>query len=152
VIVPSIAISVTESSNNDGSFDGDPRYLGLKRRWIYDRQILAFTVTSRQRATIDAWLEQTAQAIAHWEVDRPVLIIHEIFRLPLSSYIKERCRAFVEQHRYQWGRQALVVQGMASILGTRHFFEKQVSMNYRNIERRVFASRDQAMRWLIDSL
>jgi hypothetical protein len=51
---------------------------GVLCEWLYDQQIVAYTLTSAKLAALSAWGEMAIDNLAHWPAYRPYLALHDL--------------------------------------------------------------------------
>lgn len=50
---------------------------GLVLEWLYDRQIVCFSVDTLAKATLDLWNLHLVKILKEWPLDRPYLAVHD---------------------------------------------------------------------------
>jgi len=53
-------------------------YPGLTREWLFNGQVVSYTLFSPQKATLLAWSESVLTTLEGWPREKPYLAIHDI--------------------------------------------------------------------------
>ncbi len=119
---------------------------GLTLQQIHNGRIHIWTASQSTKDVVDAWYQSSRETLENWEdTSRPYLVLLDMSRVILTPYNRKRAEALAEVRPDVGGRTAVVIA--ASTMGhmTRLFVNKTLQ---KTRERRVFFTREDAIRWL----
>lgn len=120
---------------------------GLTRHYLYDRQIVIFTVENIHQHTIDAWADAVKHEVLNWPADFPFLNIHNFLNvknMSFTPYIRKKSAELTPLAPDKAGRTALVLpRSMVSTIV--HYFLRTQQNRIR--PRQVFFKMDDALKW-----
>ena len=125
----------------------------LTREYLLDGCIIAFQLNNMDWRTTDAWYEANKAALEKWPADRPILMLQDIAiheAMP-SSYFRTRSSELVKMRPDVHGRNAVVIHRSLTTQALRGLF---IIVNRASglRQRRLFFSREDAIRWLEEAL
>ena len=113
-----------------------------------DGKILAFTVSSIRRETIDAWVDSAVKELVNWKDGLPFLTLQDfssVSNFSFTPYMRQRSDEMVKPRPDIIGRTAVVLQkGFSARLVQVFLLAKKDKFR----QRRLFFSREAAMNWL----
>lgn len=124
--------------------------LGLTLETLYDGRIEIWTATNSSKEVTEKWYANSREVLESWtDLNRPYLALLDMSRVVLTPFGRAKASDLAEVRPEIKGRVAIVVS--ASTMGhmTRLFVDRSLD---KTRERRVFFSRDDALRWLEEVL
>ncbi len=122
---------------------------GVTRQFLYEGQIVAFTLTDGSRDTIDNWVAVITKMAENAPTDGPLFMLYDISQIYMSPYAREQLQDLA-QNPPNVARlylavvvDSLVVQMLAVVFSR---------VPVPNMERKVFRDRDTASQWLKEKL
>lgn len=125
---------------------------GVKREWLFAGKIVVYTVTDSRRESVDAWISAFKSDLMGWSADRPFLLIHDISVRDAAAtpYLLARVQEMVLVRPDVRGRAAIILPGNFVDQMIRIFLDRQEKrVTHIPRERKIFASREQAIAWLL---
>ncbi len=138
----------SQSPNLEATSHLEQLHSAVTREWLYDKQLVIFTIKDISRAAVDAAIQGFYDTMGAWPLDRPYLAIND-FSAPrdaLTPYVRERVeevnkfRPELKGHIAIVTRWGVLAQLMQVYVATHPGIHR---------ERRVFFHRDNALKWLI---
>ena len=126
---------------------------GITREWLFDRQIVVYTMYDIRRASVDAWIDAVKHVVEDWRLDQPYLSLQDASRLlTLSPYARTHSKEAAELaiKRGLHGRSAVVLSNNLLSQVIRMFVQHELSTG--TLTRQVFLAKDEALRWLMDGM
>jgi hypothetical protein len=123
---------------------------GVTREWLFDGQIVVYTLYDIRRSSVDAWIEAVREVVENWSVDQPYLSLQDASRLlALSPYARTRSKEAADQaiQRGLHGRSAVVLSNHLLSKVIQLFVQHDLSSG--TLTRSVFLNKDEAMQWLM---
>ena len=120
---------------------------GLTRHYLYDKQIVVFTVEDIHQHTIDAWAEAVKHEVLNWPAERPFLNIHNFLNvknMSFTPYIRKKSAELTPLAPDKVGRTALVLP-RSLVSQIVHYFLRTQQLRVR--PRQVFFKMDDALQW-----
>lgn len=122
---------------------------GLTRQWYCDKRIVAFSLQSVARQTIDSWFEILKMTMNEWPVDRKWLALHDISgndQMGFTPYMRAR-----SQELYDY--RSDVLQGFIAAVVPKTFVAQLVQLFFRmqrktHYQNQLFFIRQNALVWL----
>ncbi len=127
---------------------------GLTREWLFERQIVVYTLTSASRDAVDAWIDTGFATMKSWPADRPYLAIHDVSspNLTMTPYARQRAREIAKQLPPHLTRSAAIVRKDMFGQAIRLFIKLDMLRVHPTLERKVFFTREAAVAWLKEKL
>lgn len=122
--------------------------LGVTQESFHDGKILVFTVADIRRETVDAWSSTALKTLEAWPSDEPFLTIQDfsgVDNFSFTPYIREKSEQMVTPRPEIQGRTAVVVK---KSFGARLVQVFLLAKKNALRQRKLFFSRDEAMKWL----
>ncbi len=124
----------------------------LTRTFLSDERIVAFTISSMNRATLDKWAAAAAFELEHWNENLPFLNLQDFSacqNFSFTPYLRQKSEEITTGRPDKIGRTAVVIQKSLNSQIVRMFLLAKKDM-YR--QRQIFFKREDALRWLEDWL
>lgn len=122
---------------------------GIFQNWSQGRQLVIFTIANVTRESVDAYIHANLRVIYTWPPDQPFLLLQELAPgRPITPYLRRRSLELdhIADHMGMHGRFAVVIPcGM--VHNTAQLILRSTSIS--NIERQAFATRQDALDWLL---
>ncbi len=120
----------------------------VTREWLFDRQIVVYTLANPRRDTVDAWIDAFRSDIMSWPADRPFFVVHDFSVKGSAStpYARTRAQELVDMRPQLKGRAAVVLPQSSITIAMIQVFLSRQRKTART--QRAFARRDQAIAWL----
>jgi hypothetical protein len=120
----------------------------VTREWLFDRQIVVYTLADPRRETVDTWINAFRSDIMNWPADRPFLVIHDFSVKGSAStpYARTRAQELVDMRPEVRGRAAVVLPQSSITIAMIQVFLSRQRKTART--QRAFARREQAIAWL----
>ena len=144
-------MDTTQSSELHGSATGTVEELssGLTREWLYDGQIVVYTVKDVRRETIDAWLETFTTDIMNWPADGIFRVVHDLsIAGGITPYGRTRGQEMFNTCPEVLTWAALVLPDTFVNDLIRIFLRTQ-STHTESRVRECFTTREDALKWLL---
>jgi hypothetical protein len=126
---------------------------GVTREWLFERQIVVYTLYDIRRASVDAWTNAVRDVIDQWSPDQPYLSLQDASRLvTLSPYARNRSKETAEfaLQRGLHGRSAVVLANNLLSQVIRMFVQHDLSTG--TLHRSAFLDKEAGLQWLIEGL
>lgn len=127
----------------------------VKVEKLYDERVWILTMLDNSRQTVDEWEATVRQYNDHMRSQERYLIYDTaaISRMSFTGYMRERSTALAKENSAAVGRVALVARIPSTI---RYIIDLFIQFTNRRIqpgiEARVFATRDEALKWVLEIL
>jgi len=119
--------------------------------WYAQEQVVAFTLTDNHPAHIDGLVDYVLEMLRTWNPEKPLLIMYDLSQISMTPYGQQRAIEVYDAVPLTLvGRTALLLP--YSSFGTRmiSFASFFMPVQNRNMKRRFFRQREEALRWLVD--
>jgi len=140
------------SKSNSGEIIREEFEHGVVREWLNNRQIVAYTIPSARRQTVDVWFRialEVAQGLSENQLD---LSIHDFLSVTgLTPYMQIRSQELAKATSRTQGYVAIVLPD--SVMGhvARIFVDFRIKQTLQR-KTKVFNDRAQASAWLTEYL
>lgn len=139
---------------------------GLTREWLFNEQVVSYTLYSPQKAALLAWSESVLSTLESWPHEKPYLAIHDIsqsgiglfycaavkndiFNIGVIPEARKRVHEILANDPEWQISLALVVSGSLSGQLSKLLFNE--SSEKRHFHSKAFFFSDMAQSWLVNS-
>jgi hypothetical protein len=118
-------------------------------QWLYDDQIVVFTLTDVNRSSIDLWRDAVVETLTHWPRYMPQLSLFDVSssEVTLTPYLDDAIQHLGRVQEPMLGRYALLTN-RSWVRQLMEFRNRQFSASWPNMEGALFSSYDSAVAWL----
>lgn len=127
----------------------------LKIEWMYDRQLVVFTVTSLKRDVIDLWADHVQTLMREWNLDGPFYNLHDytgVNSFMTTPHLRKRSKENTVTRPDLITRPAICIPNSVTTHIVRVFVRALPKQKRVERARELFTSREAGMKWLLQKM